>query len=446
MKNAIAIGAVVALVCLSAGCQDATGSDSRPVSTVAIAGDSAGLAVGGTRQMTAVPLAADGDTLRDREVDWSSSDSTIAVVSAEGVVSARAVGSVTIRATIEGQSGETELTVVPQGYSGRWSSVSVATGRSCALAEGGVAYCWGQELHPPLVPGTDSVATPTRVPGPQTFTRVSTATAYGTTPSCGLTSDGAAYCWSGNLSRSQDGTPARVSGPTFTTLDSDADFACGLASGGEAYCWGPGLEIVSSDYDGSAVPVLSEHHFTSIALGSGTFCGLEATGATACLYQRLITHWDPTPDADGFTSVVVGGLFRCGLRSDGQALCSTAAEGPGVGGSWELAEGLTPVEAPQPLVQLSAGGSRVCGLTADGLAYCWEVSVYTPVGGSSGITTPLAVGGGHHFVQISAAETHACGVTADGEIYCWGDNGAGELGNGTIGGSSDAPVRVSDPA
>jgi hypothetical protein len=415
------------------------------VSTVAIAGDSAGLAVGGTRQMTAVPLAMDGDTLRDRAVSWSSSDSMIATISSEGLVSARAVGSVTIRATIEGRSGEADLAVIPEGYSGKWSSVSVATGRSCALAEGGVAYCWGQRLVPAPAPDTDSVGAPTRVPGPQTFTQVSTTTAFSTTPSCGLTSDGAAYCWGGYLSNSQDGKPARVSGPTFTTLAAGADFACGLASGGEAYCWGPGLEILR-DYDGSAVPVLSKHRFSSIALGSGTMCGLEAAGATVCVYQRLLTHWDPTPEADGFASVVVGGLFRCGLRSNGEALCSTAASGPGVGGSWELAGGLTPVQAPQPLAQLSAGGSRACGLTADGVAYCWTVSVYTPVGGSSGITTPVAVGGGQHFVQISAAATHACGVTADGEIYCWGDNGAGELGNGSIGGSSDTPVRVSDPA
>jgi alpha-tubulin suppressor-like RCC1 family protein len=445
MKHVFA-AAMIAVLCLSAGCDDTTGSDSRPVSTVSIAGDSAGLAVGGTRQMTAVPLSLAGDTLHDRAVVWSSSDSTVAAVSADGLVTARAVGSVTIRATIEGQSGEAELAIIPRGFSGKWSSVSVGAGRSCALAEGGVAYCWGQQLLPPLVPGTDSVGIPTRIQGSQTFALVSTTKAYATTPTCGLTSDGAAYCWGGYLSRSQDGTPARVSGPTFTTLDSDAEFACGLASGGEAYCWGPGLEILTSDNDGSAVPVLSEHRFTSIALGSGTFCGLETAGTTVCVYQRLLTHWDPTPDADGFTSVVVGGLFRCGLRSDGEVLCSTAAKGPGVGGSWELAEGLTPVEAPQPLVQLSAGGSQVCGLTADGLAYCWTVNVYTPVGGSSGITIPIAVGGAHHFVQISTASTHACGVTADGEIYCWGDNGAGELGNGAIGGSSDAPVRVSDPA
>jgi alpha-tubulin suppressor-like RCC1 family protein len=229
-------------------------------------------------------------------------------------------------------------------------------------------------------------------------------------------------------------------------VSADYDFACGLTAAGEAYCWGGGLEILSPDYDGSAVPVMSSVHFTSLALEYGMACGVDTAGATVCLHRRfLYRSVSPPPFADGFTSVVPGSGFRCGLHSDGQALCSTAYI-PGTGGSWSMYSDLTPVQAPRPLAQLTAGGTRVCGLTADGLAYCWTVSVGSLSGGTSGgVTIPVAISGEHHFVQISATSTHACGVTAEGEIYCWGDNGAGELGNGTVGGSSDAPVRVTDP-
>jgi alpha-tubulin suppressor-like RCC1 family protein len=50
-------------------------------------------------------------------------------------------------------------------------------------------------------------------------------------------------------------------------------------------------------------------------------------------------------------------------------------------------------------------------------------------------TTALA------FRQVSVGAGHACGVTTDSQIYCWGDNGSGELGNGTIEASS-RPVAV----
>jgi hypothetical protein len=334
-----------------------------------------------------------------------------------------------------------DVTVIPQGFSGKWSSVSVATARSCALAEGGVAYCWGKQL----TPQADTAGTPGRVPGPQTFTQVSTAASPFTTATCGLASDGAAYCWGGAFGGSRIGVPRRVPSPNLTTWSTDLDFACGLTAGGEPYCWGDGLEITKPGYDGSAVPVLPGVHLTSLTLGSGMACGIDTAGATICLHRRYLYRFGPPlPIAEGFISVVVGSEFRCGLRSDGQALCSTTV-GRGVGGAWGMLANLTPVPVPQSLAQLSAGGSRVCGLTADGSAYCWTVSVGDSYGGG-GITTPVAVGGEQRFVQISVAETHACGLTADGALYCWGDNGAGELGNGSIGGSSDVPVRVSDPA
>jgi hypothetical protein len=344
------------------------------------------------------------------------------------------------------QDATGSVTVIPQGFSGKWSSVSVATARSCALADDGVAYCWGQRLVPPPTGGTDSVGVPTLVPGALTFTEVSTGVSFGTTPTCGLTSDGAAYCWGGLLGGTSDGKPGRVSVPSLTTLALDADLACGLAAGGEVYCWGPGLFVPLSSYDHSPVPVMPGVRLTSLAVGDGMVCGINTTGAAACGHQHSIYSSSPSAYADDFTSVVPGSYFVCGLRRDGQALCSTEA-GIGVGGGWSTSSGLTPVLAPQPLVQLSVGGSRVCGPSADGTAYCWTVDVVVNGLGERGnVTTPVAVGGEYRFVQISVAETHACGLTAEGAIYCWGDNGAGELGNGSVGGSSDAPVRVSDPA
>src|SRR2546425_6459783 len=35
------------------------------------------------------------------------------------------------------------------------------------------------------------------------------------------------------------------------------------------------------------------------------------------------------------------------------------------------------------------------------------------------------------FATVSGGDDHTCGVTADGVAYCWGNNGLGQLGNGT---------------
>lgn len=73
------------------------------------------LVPGGTATLQAVALGAAGDTLRGRSPTWSSSSTDVATISASGVVTAVAVGSTTLRATIDGIVGTAAATVVPPG-------------------------------------------------------------------------------------------------------------------------------------------------------------------------------------------------------------------------------------------------------------------------------------------------------------------------------------------
>jgi len=82
-----------------------------PVATVVVAQDTAPLAVGATRQLTATTRDAAGGTLTGRTVTWSSSDTLRAKVSATGLVTATGPGRVTITATSEGRSGTASFTV-----------------------------------------------------------------------------------------------------------------------------------------------------------------------------------------------------------------------------------------------------------------------------------------------------------------------------------------------
>src|SRR6266516_1475390 len=84
-----------------------------PVASVSVSPTAATILVGGTQQLTATPLDADGNPLSGRTVTWVSSNTAVATVSASGLVTGVAPGSATITATSEGKSGTATITVNP---------------------------------------------------------------------------------------------------------------------------------------------------------------------------------------------------------------------------------------------------------------------------------------------------------------------------------------------
>ncbi|HYR13281.1 MAG TPA: Ig-like domain-containing protein, partial [Mycobacterium sp.] len=85
-----------------------------PVASVTVSPATATIVVTGTQQFSAVTKDSAGTTLTGRVVAWASSNTAIAMVSASGLVTGVAVGSVTITATSEGKSGSAAVTVQTQ--------------------------------------------------------------------------------------------------------------------------------------------------------------------------------------------------------------------------------------------------------------------------------------------------------------------------------------------
>lgn len=83
----------------------------RPVATVRLTPDSTGVFVGATTTLRAALLDAAGDTIRQRTATFSSIDTTIATVSATGVVTGVRVGRGRIVASREGVADTSTVTV-----------------------------------------------------------------------------------------------------------------------------------------------------------------------------------------------------------------------------------------------------------------------------------------------------------------------------------------------
>ena len=82
-----------------------------PVASVTVSPSSASLQVGATQQLSAVTRDANNNVLTGRVITWSSANTSIAGVSASGLVTALVVGSVQVKATSEGVTGTSTITV-----------------------------------------------------------------------------------------------------------------------------------------------------------------------------------------------------------------------------------------------------------------------------------------------------------------------------------------------
>jgi alpha-tubulin suppressor-like RCC1 family protein len=110
---------------------------------------------------------------------------------------------------------------------------------------------------------------------------------------------------------------------------------------------------------------------------------------------------------------------------------------------------LTPVRLPFSLVTAVAGASNHVLYDSNGTLYACGQNLDGDLGDGSeaGTTRPARVSvlPGYAVSTLVASFADSGALLADGQYYDWGYNGAGQLGDGKLGPSSDVPVPVSLP-
>ncbi|HZH75571.1 MAG TPA: Ig-like domain-containing protein, partial [Archangium sp.] len=317
-----------------------------PVASISVVAPATTLERSLTMQLTADVRDAQGDTLTNRAVVWSTSDAAIAEVNAStGQVRGKGRGKVTITATSEGKSGQTQLDIFVL-----YKSIQLGDVFSCDVGSGGVASCWGFNGFGVLGNGTQSgsTSTPADVMGGLAFTQVSTSTLH----VCGLTAAGEASCWGPN-STGQGGTgdtqgpsltPRKVvGGLTFSSISAGDTHTCALTPMGVAYCWGnngSGQLGVNSDVDSLETPtaVAGGLTFKNISAGVRATCGVTTSNQAYCWgtdesgelgnggpISHMTTDISRVPVAVAgglsFSSVSVGQFYACGITTSGSVYC-----------------------------------------------------------------------------------------------------------------------------
>ncbi|MCQ9377948.1 hypothetical protein [Methyloversatilis sp. XJ19-49] len=310
------------------------------------------------------------------------------------------------------------------------SALGVAAGgvHTLAMGSNGTLYAWGGNEYGQLGDGSAAFRTPpVRVSLPAGVSALDIAASGD--HSLALASDGTLYAWGGNAvgqlgdgSTSDRTTPVAVSLPAGVSalgVAAGASHSLVAASDGRLYAWGENrygeLGDGSTLQRTTPVQVSLPAAVSALSVAAGTFHSL-ARGSDGTLYA-----W---------------GNNYYGQLGDGSTLQRTAPV------SVNLPPGVS-------TLRVTAGRIHTLAQGSDGKLYAWGNNLYYQLGDGSFTDrpTPLPVvfPTGVSALGVAAGHYHNLARGSDGKLYAWGDNGSGQLGNGSTA-YSRTPMLVSLPA
>ncbi len=364
------------------------------------------------------------------------------------------------------------------GTASDWASVAGGSQHTCGIrATGatGTLWCWGDNTFGQLGDGTNTDRTTPR--------QVGTATDWlgvslGTTHTCGIRevqqvgTGGRLYCWGDNWAgQLGDGTTTNRNTPTLTTENhttwvqvSLGDVhSCGL-SGTYLYCWG--LNAQGQLGLGSSTPVFMnptfvDFDFDELSVGGYHTCAVTRQTVRTTGGQLWCAGLNSSGQIGDGTTTQRNALTRIGALTDwahlllgGQHSCATRDNGTlscwGDNASGQLGDGsFVQRETPTPLVAViqpwndgSGGFSHTCVTLTDDSLWCWGENGQGQLGNGTTVDQPSPDPIEPEILTMSAGAEHTCRIRIDRSLWCWGQGISGRIGDGSSSGTKTEPVQV----
>ncbi len=373
---------------------------------------------------------------------------------------------------INGQLGSSDTTDHWQpnqvGTDTTWQTVSAGGRHSCGLNNGKL-YCWGDNTLGQLGHASINETLPSLV-NASDWLQVSAGVEH----SCAILNDQTLWCWGSNgygqigqgSATATYNAPIKVGVATNWTAISSGDYhTCALNNASELYCWGRNqagqVGNGNTFIQASPVRIGADVEWASIAAGDIHTCGLDRFEALYCwgLNEEgqvgdgsALEYLTPTEFNTGkdWDMVRTGNTHTCAIKHNQSLWCGGLNEW-GQLGTKTLAASPIPVEveAGQQWADVSVGYFYTCAIkNTDGQLYCWgrndrnqtgatntsnTATNWSPVQETDVVTT---------WRRVVAGNIHTCALSSAQKLYCWGDDGIGQLGDGTAGGQTSIPTEV----
>ncbi len=313
------------------------------------------------------------------------------------------------------------------------TAVSAGGGHSLALTSTGAVYSWGFNNNGQLGDGTTTQRTSPVLVGLPGGV-VATAVSAGNSHSLTLTSTGAVYAWGLNGNgQLGDGTTTQRTSPVLVNLP--AGVVANAVSAGGSHS----LAVTSPRLTTSALAVAGAGTAIPRTAISAAFAGAATTGTIT------FTVFGPQPSAPSTCTSGGTTVGTATVAGNGTYNPSAAFLPPSTGTYWWYASYGGDAN--------NAAAASTCGagmaLTNVRSAYAWGNNGSGQLGDGTVTqrTSPVPVGlpAGVTATAVSAGANHILAVTSTGAVYAWGSNGNGQLGDGSTT-NRTSPVLVGLPA
>jgi alpha-tubulin suppressor-like RCC1 family protein len=284
--------------------------------------------------------------------------------------------------------------VVTSGLS--FTGVSVGDSSACAISDTKKIFCWGSNTSGQL--GNNTTRTSLGMTEISLTTETFRFVAVGSKHACAVTEGGLIYCWGDNAKQqlgfvgADSRVPLAVPGIGTATSVSVGDYhSCVIQAGDAVSCWGDNskkqISLINTNLL-TPTPLVVESPVTAISLGANNTCILDSNKALKCFGDNT-KKAAPGLVVGTYTEVSTSGNTVCAINTEYKVYCFGSAESSKLGSA--VVDTLTPTKISDELMSsISVGSKHVCSIDKVGKISCWGSNLSGQLTSSFGFPTAFA--------------------------------------------------------